>query len=128
VSGIEAGIGAHQRRERFAQRSVLGGMALEPRFDVLHGRTGTLHGSAGAAARQRHHRLVGFRAGSLGLGRGVGIVRRPLVARAAAEHVAQPDENHDREHQKQKSIDIESFTHALPPPAPIDCPRSCGTL
>ena len=70
---------------------------------------------AGAAARQRYHRLIGFRrAGPLGLGSGVGIVRRPLIARAPPQHIAQPNKDHDREYQKQQRINIESFTDDLP--------------
>ena len=112
LAGIEARIGAHQLGERAGERAVLRRMAAEPGLDVLDRRPGGLRQRRGAAARQRHHGLVGlWRAGALLVRGRVRVERRALIARAPAQHIAQPDEDHDRQHQKQQSIDIEGFTH-----------------
>ena len=112
LTGIEARIGAHQLGERAGKRAVLRRMAAELGLDILDRRPRGLGQRRGPAARQRHHGLVGlWRARPLLIRRRKWIERRTLVARAPAKHIPQPDEDHDREHQKQQSIDIEGFTH-----------------
>src|SRR4029079_5882571 len=82
------------------------------------------------AARQRHYGPVGvWCPRPFGVRRCIGVVRRRLVAGAAAERVAQTDEDHDREHQEQQCINVEGFTHAfaLPLPGFMDWARDrCG--
>ena len=112
MAGIEGGIGAHQLGQRASERAVLRRVAAEPSLDILNRRPGGLRQGRRAAARQRHHRLVGLRrAGPLLIRRRIRIEGLALVAGAPAEHIAQPDEDHHGQHQKQQSIDIEGFTH-----------------
>ena len=109
---IEARIGAHQLGERAGERAVLRRMAAEPRLDILNRRPRGLGQRGRAAARQGHHRLIGlWRLRPLLIRRRIRVERLALVAGAPAEHVAQPDEDHHGQHQKQQSIDIEGFTH-----------------
>ena len=112
LARIEARIGAHQLGERAGERAVLWRVAAEPRLDILDRRPRGFRHRRRPAARQRHHGLVGLRRlRPLLIRRRVRIKGLALIARAPAKHIAQADENYDRQHQKQQSINIEGFTH-----------------
>ena len=75
-------------------------------------------------ARQADHLVIAARRGATRrFAAAEGVERRPLVAGAAAEDAAQPQEDHDRDHQKDDRIDVVDVHVAASCPGPGNSAR-----
>ena len=111
VAGIERAAGGRTNpmvnAGAIATTSLVPGETTAEKWTFLH--EGLSRFAGRALARQRHHVLRRLLRRILGARRGIRVERRPLVAGAAAQHVAQLEEDHDRRDQEENRAEVEKF-------------------